>query len=367
MGWSCQLSVDNGVPSDAPVQLDGPCDLDGLLDDWRVSRIEAATNFVPLDMDFAGTELGVCLDQRGRLWRTDNQGLSWSPSEFEELTATPEPGQLRHVTFSQAGTLWVVTNDNRQPRLWHSDDGGDSFEERSMPGAEELYDIAFVDEQRGLALARLRLVPDPVLFETTDGGRLWTTVSLPEVAAVGDRLFAGPANSLLLNTRDTAGRTLLLQHLPDATWRAPGQPLMNAPYKDLISFLAMSDQTWLASYQARDPGVFSGLFNARVYRTTDAGATWQEVLKHDHNSPAVGQLPGGGPGFLFTAYRATKTEGEREIRVDAFEVDATTNDGRNWSKRIVPESCALTGPFAAPSPEVLVIARRGSFLRIDLR
>jgi len=118
--------------------------------------------------------------------RTDDGGITWQSSQLSALT--PEEAQSVDTAFLEnveADTAWVVLrlqsgSSFSQGRLFATQDGGASWEERSAPAGEP---VKFVDAAQGW------MVGGPAgeaLYQTLDGGWTWQqmVIALPNNSSV---------------------------------------------------------------------------------------------------------------------------------------------------------------------------------------
>lgn len=189
-----------------------------------------------------------------RVSRSTDGGHTWelqftSPPDvfFETVDAVDESTAVACGWNPWGYDLWVRTGD-----------GGRSWQDitPSSP-VGTVYDSDFVDGQVGfVAGGRIR--------KTTDGGRNWTELPLPDEVIEGisfadrDNGWAVGAYDYVIHTSDGG-----------ATWQrqAAGQ----FPHYRMLSVSAVSaTEAWLVGDESRWPG------RQLVARTTDGGATWTE-------------------------------------------------------------------------------------------
>jgi photosystem II stability/assembly factor-like uncharacterized protein len=143
-------------------------------------------------------------------------------------------------------------------------DGGDTWQGRGFTDVNEpFYAIRFVDANNGLLLGN-----SGDCFRTTDGGVTWSAVTLPAGSwshvdyISGATVFAG-GNGALARSLDGG-----------ATWKArsgyPGCPV-------IFGMDFVNGTTGLVG------GVLASTSEDGIFKTTDAGATWQKKLNQSAN------------------------------------------------------------------------------------
>jgi photosystem II stability/assembly factor-like uncharacterized protein len=106
------------------------------------------------------------------VWRTADGGESWQEASFAPTSATLFDARPVALDFISPLEGWVALKlassaNFNVGRLFHTTDGGITWEERSLPGGGT---IDFVNEMHGWTLAGAE---GDVLYETQDGGLSW--------------------------------------------------------------------------------------------------------------------------------------------------------------------------------------------------
>jgi len=80
------------------------------------------------------------------------------------------------ISLLKSGEVWAVGYDGQDPqRMWHSADGGDTWEVKPAPtGGFTLHKIFFADQQHGWAVGRQK-----IFIRTSNGGKTWEQARLP--------------------------------------------------------------------------------------------------------------------------------------------------------------------------------------------
>lgn len=186
------------------------------------------------------------------LLHTTNGGESWLPLHL----ASYESGtSLVAIALSGTDGLWALAN--RQPYLLHTQDGGATWQEQSLPPHGRLTALAGVDRDHAWIAA------DSALLRTTNGGATWYRLRAePDLIARGffdlqGLAFVDPQNGWVLTSR------ALIAHTSDGgeTWQ------VQHPAVD-----AVKNANGLAFADAQNGWA---LINGdTVMHTTDGGATW---------------------------------------------------------------------------------------------
>jgi photosystem II stability/assembly factor-like uncharacterized protein len=143
-------------------------------------------------MSFFDRQRGLALsdpvDGKFRILATNDGGRSWHVQSRAGMPAAL-PGEF---AFAASGTClvtegprdaWFATGGGRQARVFHSADGGRTWNAVATPirsgSTAGIYSLAFRDRLQGLAIGGDFLTPDSApraLALTADGGRTWTLV-----------------------------------------------------------------------------------------------------------------------------------------------------------------------------------------------
>jgi photosystem II stability/assembly factor-like uncharacterized protein len=268
-----------------------------------------------LEMFTADQGWAVTRDQN-HLLRTEDGGQTW-------LEATPrdmDPGE--HTTlgispeFLDTDTVWFTPNSAPPTNLYHSTDGGASWQITPVPFDNARYE--FLDLNNGYALVALGAGAGShyvALYQTTDSGSSWTEV---------------------------------FSHEPGESKSLP-----NGGYKNGVTFLDMN-HGWIG-------GGIPMTDHLYLYATEDGGATWQQ-----ETDIAIDEM---FAGFMFEVWQPvflTDTLGYLPVQAMAPEgwsnllFYKSTDAGQSWTFQ------NFTDPlrdFSFTSPETLWGAARFNLLR----
>jgi hypothetical protein len=120
------------------------------------------------------------------LWRTTDGGLTWQEAPLTAVSELLSDARAVSLDFISPLEGWLAfklpssANFNRGV-LYHTSDGGLSWDERSLPGGGS---IDFVTETNGWTLAGPQ---GDELYQTQDGGRTWLPVDAASTAPLGMR------------------------------------------------------------------------------------------------------------------------------------------------------------------------------------
>jgi len=225
---------DDGLTSDAVESLRlrslGPALVSGRISDVAVDPRNRSVWYV-----------GVA---SGNVWKTENRGTTWTPI-FDDYGSY----SIGAVTVDglNPDIVWVGTGENASQRsagygdgIYKSVDGGATFRRMGLERSEHIGDV-LVDPRNSDIVYAASQGPlwasggDRGLFKTTDGGETW------------ERIL----------------------HVSEDTGIA-----------DIVFDLENPDIVYAASYQRRrHVGILvAGGPEGRIFKSTDAGATWNEIM-----------------------------------------------------------------------------------------
>lgn len=197
-------------------------------------------------------ELLVAVGERGHILRSTDGGASW------EQQPAPLSAGLTAVYFLDAKRGWVVGHDES---ILRTVDGGRTWErvqflpERRQP----LLDVWFGDADNGLAVGAYGTV-----YASGDGGRTWELMPFTPAPPAGVRAAAAPGSR-------------------------------SDEYEEDLGI--GSDPHLNAIVRAADGTLFLGAETGRLFRSDDAGASWQE-LASPYEGSFYGLLPLAEGGLL---------------------------------------------------------------------
>jgi photosystem II stability/assembly factor-like uncharacterized protein len=228
----------------------------------------------------------------GGLWKTVNNGTTWDPifdseGSYSIGSLAMDPGN--------SNTIWVGTGENNSQRsvafgdgVYRSDDGGKSWDNVGLKDSEHIGDIVIDPRDTKVVYVAAqgplwRSGGDRGLYKTVDGGATWD-----RVLHISDDTGI---NEVLMDPRD-----------PDVLYASAYQRRRH---------------TWT---------LINGGPESGIYKSTDAGATWNELTSGlpevDMGKIGMAMSP-ADPDVIYAIIEAQRDEGG---------VFKTTNRGASWKK-----------------------------------
>jgi photosystem II stability/assembly factor-like uncharacterized protein len=234
---------------------------------WRmISSIGNGGGLIIGQIKFESEQIGWMLEPLS-VWRTTDGGVSWTQKEYNTL--------LADAAFVNDQVAWVFDQDNRV--FFHTSDGGKTSEVRDTPGQQgdgDLLGVYCFSKNAGW-LTRGRGWPEfgnTRLYRTQDGGQSWQTRKIPGHKTIMDAVYfrsdreGWVAGSEKIPGMDHAnGFSALLLHTLDGgeSWEIQTTGVRDLSY-DAVYF-ADALRGWLRGHD-------------KVYRTDDSGKSWTVVL-----------------------------------------------------------------------------------------
>nr|WP_146219663.1 YCF48-related protein [Pseudomonas sp. RW407] len=289
---------------------------------------------------------------------------SWGTSAVAAVDAKVDPlgtPALQAAHAAHAVMLSVVQAGARSVAVGergiaiYSDDGGESWQQASVPVSVTLTDVAFPSTENGWAVGHAGVV-----LHSEDGGRTWTKqidgIELAKLELSAAQV-SGDSRRLRLATQlvsDGADKPLLAVHF----WDDKRGVVLGA--YGLIFGTQDGGKSW-ASWMGRLPNPMGLHLNAisaegeRVFivgeqglvlRSTDAGASFQP-LKAGYNGSwfAVAQ---NAEHVVLAGLRGT--------------VYSSANGGDSWSRSDVPAPITIVSAVSAPDGRVIYANQAGQIL-----
>ncbi|MEM9744174.1 MAG: glycosyl hydrolase [Pseudomonadota bacterium] len=250
----------------------------------------------------------------GGVWRTDNAGTTWKPLFDKE--ASYSIGTLALDPHNSA-SLWVGTGEDVGGRhvgfgdgVYHSSDGGDTWQHRGLSKSEHIAKILIHPEDPNTVWVAAQ---GPLwskggergVFKTTDGGKNWRLV-----------LKKGP-------------------------WTGATDLLIDPNNPDRLYAALWQHHRTVAAYVGGGP-------ESGIYRSSDGGESWELLSTGLPKDVNVGKI-----GLAMSPQRAEVLYAAIELDNRTGGVWRSTNGGASWEKRSDQVSGG-TGPhyyqelFASP-------------------
>ena len=300
--------------------------------------LAAACRSLPTGGAWCPLESGVDASLRGlsaidaeTCWASGSGGVVLRTTDGHRWERLPVPGaeelDFRDVEAFDADTALVVSA-GAPARIYRTSDGGRTWSlVYENPDERAFFDaMAFWDEERGLAFS------DPVdgrllVIATSDGGRSWHT--LPREAFPpspdGEAGFAASGTCLATSGVDTAwiglggtsGARVFRTTDAGESWEAVPTPMLaGRPSQGIFSLAALDPSVVVAVGGDYEEPL---LMEANAMRTHDGGTTWQPVAA----SPPTGYR---------SAVTAVPGRSDLLLAVGPNGTDFSVDGGRTWSR-----------------------------------
>lgn len=217
---------------------------------WRKVELDLGTNPPNLEaLCFTDPEHGWIAGWRGTIYQTDDGGASWRKQDSSTTL------DILRVTFVNHLHGWArASSFGEGSALIATSDGGHTW--KTIVAESKLYNFTFVDDFEGWALDE-----DRGIVHTVDSGETWT-VQRPADKTNLRLLF-------FLNNREgwVMGAEALL-HTADGgqTWKRLNEEDLSFNPEDVL--FVDSVHGWAAE-----------AFGANLFRTNDAGRTWEPISR----------------------------------------------------------------------------------------
>lgn len=321
----------------------------GVSTDGQVQQLARAQRSVQLAVAPAGQRL-VSVGERGIVLLSDDQGRSW------RQVPAPVATTLTGVQFADGRNGWAVGHGGV---VLATRDGGENWQQvldgakaadielaaarraadeapgehtaRRLREAERLVQdgadkpflaVYFADARRGIVAGAYGL-----LFATEDGGEHWVSM-MGRIDNPGAwHLYAVAA----------AGEGLVIAGEQGRLFRS------NAWGEDLVPVATPYAGTWFGVLAGRDGSLLAYGLRGNAYRSADRGDTWERV-----ELPPV-SLSGG----------AVMGDGRLILANEAGQLFESTDGGRSFAERAVPEAFPFTGAAQASDGGLVLSGVRG--------
>ena len=291
---------------------------------WKIQRADIPSEFRGLCV--VSEKVAWASGSRNTWARTTNGGETW------EISTVPanESLDFRDVEAIDADTAYLLSIGNgTKSRIYKTIDGGRNWTSQFAHSDPKAFldAFAFWDSRNGIA------VGDPIdgrfmLLRTSDGGAHWNEVASPNIppALPGDGVFAASGTTIAVHgtnnvwfaTGGAAKARVYGSTDRGATWKVSDTPILAGLASTGIFSIAFGD--------ARNGIIVGGDYRKveeakdNIAVTSDGGRTWTLVPDAPLGGfrSCVSYVPGSGGQWLV----ATGPSG----------TDYSTDGGRHWSK-----------------------------------
>jgi photosystem II stability/assembly factor-like uncharacterized protein len=309
------------------------------------TKISAGTGLRLNKVFFPSKNVGYIVPFNGLLRRTLDGGKTWDSLSSMEFT-TGSSYSVNDIFFLNDSVGFITTLEHGRPVVYKTTDMGSTNTWKDITPDDTLYSVPqvkFLDENVGYLFSSSGW--DGQLYKTTDGGKTWTDLAIKTslgsgTAAIPAMFFADENTGYLIGG--------------DGTFE----------YKGKIARTTDGGQNWEVTYFGtnsvirdihfpnRDTGYILGgmLTNEMVYRTTDAGATWQAP------SPHTADLSWDKIFFI---------DGRTGFALSSSTIYKTTDAGANWTPQDPGTSIPMNDIFFTDKNNGFIVGDSGLVLKTE--
>ncbi len=283
----------------------------------------SSSHFMPANITFVNANTGYLSgdsvngkSSTGCVYKTTDGGHTWKKL-FDKGSAVSNVAVLGH-------DVWVDVTDQQNGGLYYSKDEGQSFDRIS---SVSLSGIDFTSGNVGWAVSQNESNMKTVIMKTTDGGKQWAQVYLPNLESGGRASvsFANQEDGWLLEASQPGagnqGKGLLRTANSGRTWGVISDVRIGEPTKD--------KQLGSGGYADGIEVVPSHPSNAYVWEsrgpllyTSDGGDSWH---RSSATKPEVVEARGVSMQNVKDGFILLQDMGHRD-----FILERTTNGGDSW-------------------------------------
>ncbi|MDI9257960.1 WD40/YVTN/BNR-like repeat-containing protein [Flavobacterium sedimenticola] len=255
---------------------------------------------------------------------------------WKKLTTEPYPGKQDDITFIDENTGWYV---NGYGKIFHTTDGGTTWEKQVEQKGTFFRTIAFVDENVGFAgtvgTEYFPNVTDTIpLYSTKDGGKTWKPVNykgsyvkgLCAIDLVKEQYInhgkIDYKTHLFAVGRVGSPANIMMSHDGGETWTSKS---MNNYCKMLFDIKMFNKNEGIVCAATSEDITQS---NALILKTTDGGETWQKVYQSTRPYETTWKVsfPTKDVGYV------TIQSYNPDPNVKQQRIAKTTDGGKTWTE-----------------------------------
>jgi photosystem II stability/assembly factor-like uncharacterized protein len=211
------------------------------------TQLNSGTTATLYDVDFPTTLVGYVTGDSSIVLKTTD-GTTWT-----RLTAYPQGARAGNVHFVNPDTGFVCSTDGI---VYRTITGGATWDTIQLPTIEDITQIFYVHDTLGYFAGS-----NGVMFRTPDWGNTWTPLPAHPCRFLSDLELVGTDTIIVSNPQQ--GDSLFVSYNAGQSWIQAQVPVNFRIYD-------------VAMHNA-DSGYGVG-FPSRIYRTTDGGLTWNEII-----------------------------------------------------------------------------------------
>ncbi len=274
----------------------------------------------------------------GGTWKTNNAGQTWQLLEEAPISSTA-------LSLNKGDTSIIYLADRSSPTVWKSDDAGLSWNmvvDFSSDGALLVMRV-FADGNNIFASTFNPVLGGGKLYKSTDAGLSWQDITGTLPKGILD-IAVDPSNSDIVYVTTNINGVFKSLNGGTSWMKLDGHPYVGVydieinPLDTSVLYTAArggSLPAWFTQISGDFPEGIVFEDDAGIYKSTDAGLTWQKVLSTSVSCRTI-RLHPDDPELLFS--------------VDLFDgLQLSANGGESWSSlnaglgSQVLTSCAIGG------------------------
>ena len=243
---------------------------------------------------FLSETTGYILGQN-KLLKTENAGATWFPvSAFPAIS----------MQFITENTGFIV---DRSGNVYKTFDGGRNWTKIRSGYSDNVYSVYFMNENKGYICGR------DCFFNTTDGGATWNNISLDDLGWnlwLTDICFTDEKNGFVI----CEDGNILVSTDGGITWSKGNQ--VSTDFAEKIRFIDKNTGF-----------ITGGWLGGNIYKTSDAGKTWENILTTAGSPSGIGISQDGNEIYIVgnaAGYGSTSNAGHFIFH--------SNNSGESWNK-----------------------------------